>query len=307
MIKPLISIAIITYNQENFISQTLDSILNQKHDFPYEIVIGEDCSTDNTKSVIEKYVKQYPDIIKPIYNNPNLGLIKNFFNVLENCSGKYIMECAGDDYWLPGKIQTQIKYMEKHPKVGMCYGKAKSFYQDKGIFSKKSFGGKKTKFDELFLGNSIPALTVCYKKELASIYINNIEPCEKDWNMEDIPMWLWFAKESKIVFLNRIFGVYRVLLESESHFLDSKKHKKYEESCYNVRKFYSEKYGEEKLLNDYCLYWNFIEAWKNKNQNDIIIYANLLPSKYKNFQFFIKKIIAKYDCLFNLLILKRKK
>lgn len=305
MTKPLLSIAIITYNQENFISQTLDSILTQKHDFPYEIIIGEDCSTDNTKSVIEKYVKQYPDIIKPIYNNPNLGLIKNFFNVLENCSGKYIMECAGDDYWLPGKIQTQIKYMEKHPKVGMCYGKAMSFYQDKGIFSKKSFGGKKTKFDELFLGNSIPALTVCYKKELASIYINNIEPCEKDWNMEDIPMWLWFAKESKIVFINRIFGVYRVLLESESHFLDSQKQNKYEESCYNIRKFYSEKYGEEKLLNDYCLYWNFIEAWKNKNQNDIIKYSKYLPRKYRNIQFYLKKIISKHDCLFNLLIIKR--
>ena len=127
MNTPLLSIAIITYNQEKYISQTLDSVLQQEHEYSYEIVIGEDCSSDGTRKIIEDYVEKYPDIIKPLYNIPNKGLIANYFNVLNHCSGKYIMECAGDDYWLPGKVQYQIDYMEKHPDIGMCYSKAKIF------------------------------------------------------------------------------------------------------------------------------------------------------------------------------------
>lgn len=108
MTNKMFSVAIITYNQEKYISQTLDSILNQEHDYSYEIVIGEDCSTDNTKKVIEEYVQKYPQIIKPLYNVKNKGIINNYYNVIEHCSGKYIMECAGDDYWLPGKMPENL-------------------------------------------------------------------------------------------------------------------------------------------------------------------------------------------------------
>ena len=127
----MFSVAIITYNQEKYISQTLDSILNQQHDYKYEIVIGEDCSTDKTKQIIEEYVAKYPEIIKPLYNNPNKGLINNYFNVINHCQGKYIMECAGDDYWLPGKVKSQIEFMENNLDVGMCYGKVKFWNENK--------------------------------------------------------------------------------------------------------------------------------------------------------------------------------
>ncbi len=107
----MFSVCVITYNQEQYIVQTLDSIMNQKHNYSYEIVIGEDCSTDNTKKVLLDYVEKYPGIIKPIFNNPNKGLLKNYYNTLSNCKGKYIMECAGDDYWLPGKVEKQIAFI----------------------------------------------------------------------------------------------------------------------------------------------------------------------------------------------------
>ena len=77
MNTPLLSIAIITYNQEKYISQTLDSVLQQEHEYSYEIVIGEDCSFDGTRKIIEDYVEKYPDIIKSLYHNPNKGLIAN--------------------------------------------------------------------------------------------------------------------------------------------------------------------------------------------------------------------------------------
>ena len=121
MDNPLVSIAIITYNQEEYIKFTLDSILQQQHNYSFEIVIGDDCSKDKTREILQSYKDQYPEIIKLIFNENNLGIIKNYFNVLANCSGKYIMECAGDDYWLPGKIQNQISLMETNPNVGICY------------------------------------------------------------------------------------------------------------------------------------------------------------------------------------------
>ena len=76
-----LSVCIITYNQEKYLPQALDSILNQEHNYSYEIIVGEDCSTDNTRKVLEDYATKYPDIIKPIYNNHNLGLLKNYYNV----------------------------------------------------------------------------------------------------------------------------------------------------------------------------------------------------------------------------------
>ena len=192
----MFSVAVITYNQEQYISQTLDSILNQQHDYKYEIVIGEDCSTDNTKKIIEEYVEKYPDIIKPLYNNPNKGLINNYFNVINHCQGKYIMECAGDDYWLPGKVKSQIEFMENNPEIGMCYTKAKFWNENNQKYEKKFFGSDIESFNKLLTtGNKVPALSVCLRKNLVEQYVNEIKPQEKNWLMEDYPMWLWFSHE----------------------------------------------------------------------------------------------------------------
>jgi glycosyltransferase involved in cell wall biosynthesis len=122
MREPFLSVAVITYNQTNYIAQTLDSIIEQRHNYLYEIIVGEDYSTDGTRDILLKYKERYPDIIKLILNESNLGLIKNYFNVISQCSGKYIMQCAGDDYWLPGKVSTQITFMEDNPDVGLCCG-----------------------------------------------------------------------------------------------------------------------------------------------------------------------------------------
>ena len=108
----MFSVAVITYNQEKYIAQTLDSIINQRHNYSYEIVVGDDCSSDGTREIVRQYAEKYPEIVKPIFNEKNLGIIKNYFNVISHCSGKYIMECAGDDFWLPGKVELQIPFYE---------------------------------------------------------------------------------------------------------------------------------------------------------------------------------------------------
>jgi len=236
-----LSVLVITYNQEKFISHTLDSIINQEHKYDYEIVIGDDNSSDNTSRICREYAEKYPKIIKYIFNDPNLGVIKNYFNVLNNCTGEYIMECAGDDWWLPGKVKKQIEFLDLNPDVGMCYGYARQFLDSTGKFAKERFGSEKITFDQLIDANDIPAPSVCFRRELALKYIAEVEPFEKKWIMEDYPMWIWFSYNSRIVFLQKDFAVYRVFEESVSH---SKSIEKYLKvfNCYaEIQNFFLEK------------------------------------------------------------------
>jgi len=115
MDEPVVSIMFITYNQEQFISDAIESFLKQKCKFPLEIVIGDDCSIDNTQNIIKEYYSKYPNLIKPILNPTNLGPLTNAINVLEHCTGKYIALCEGDDFWIdPLKLQKQVDFLEQH-------------------------------------------------------------------------------------------------------------------------------------------------------------------------------------------------
>lgn len=102
-----VSIALTTYNHEEFIAQSLDSILNQKVNFNYEIVIGEDKSKDRTLSIIKTYVSKYPDKIKVLEREGNLGYTKNFDDTMQQCRGEYIAIFDGDDLMKEGKLQNK--------------------------------------------------------------------------------------------------------------------------------------------------------------------------------------------------------
>jgi glycosyltransferase involved in cell wall biosynthesis len=250
MSEVVFSVAIITYNQEGYISQTLDSIIDQEHHYSYEIVIGDDCSSDNTSNIIIDYCNKYPTIIKPLLNNKNMGVINNYYNVLSMCKGKYIMECAGDDYWLPGKVAAQIKYMDEHIDIGMCYGRTLMYRDDIKKITRKCFGSKKETVCELYSGNDIPALSVCIRHDLINKYIEEVKPVEKQWIMEDYPMWIWFAYNSKIKYLPQIFGVYRVLNESISHSKDLSKMLICFRSTNDIKKYYACLYQLHNIYKD---------------------------------------------------------
>lgn len=136
MKAPLVSVCIITYNQQEIIGNVLDYILSQEVDFDYEVVVGEDCSKDNTDIVCKEYKKAHPDKINLILNEKNLGLIENFKNTISQCTGKYIAICAGDDFWInPQKLQKQVSFLEKHPDFSMC--SCEAFYTS--VNHKKNF------------------------------------------------------------------------------------------------------------------------------------------------------------------------
>lgn len=126
-----LSICMITYNHEAFIAQAIESVLMQQTDFNYELVIGEDCSTDSTREIVVDYHKRYPDKIKLLLNENNLGAMQNFVQTIKACTGKYIALLEGDDYWTdPLKLQKQVDFLEANPEYSLCFHNAIIEYED---------------------------------------------------------------------------------------------------------------------------------------------------------------------------------
>ncbi|MBD5194726.1 MAG: glycosyltransferase [Bacteroidales bacterium] len=115
-----ISVIVVTYNQEDTIGATLDSILAQQIDEKVEIVIGDDCSADNTETVCRRYAATYPDRIVYLRRKQNMGVTANYFDCIAHASGDYLADCAGDDVWVdPYKLARQRDVLDKRPEVSL--------------------------------------------------------------------------------------------------------------------------------------------------------------------------------------------
>ncbi|WP_287909470.1 glycosyltransferase family 2 protein [Acinetobacter sp.] len=115
-----VSVCIVTYNQERYIAECLDSLLSQKTNFKFEIIIGEDCSTDSTRGIVQKYVDQYPELVIPLFHEKNVGAVENLKRTYLKAKGKYIAHMDGDDMALPDKLQKQFNVLEKHSELSIC-------------------------------------------------------------------------------------------------------------------------------------------------------------------------------------------
>ncbi len=122
--KKKVSVVVATYNHEKYIAHALESIISQKVDFDYEVLVGEDCSTDNTAEIVKKYADMYPDIIVPFIREKNLGIGGNVPELMTHISGEYVSFIEGDDYWIDDhKLQKQVDFMDSHPDYVACFGK----------------------------------------------------------------------------------------------------------------------------------------------------------------------------------------
>jgi len=118
----MVSVCMITYNHEDYISQAIEGVLMQKTKFPIELIIGEDCSTDKTREICVEYQQKYPEIIKLQLPEKNKGMMRNFIENMQAAQGKYIALCEGDDYWTdPYKLQRQVDFLEKNEDFSICF------------------------------------------------------------------------------------------------------------------------------------------------------------------------------------------
>lgn len=161
-----VSIFILTYNQEKFIAQAIESILMQRTNFHYQLVIGEDCSDDKTRLICDKYAEDYGNKIKLLPSpDKNTGLITNYMRTIKECDGKYIAICDGDDYWIDEyKLQKQVGFLESNPEYSIVYTRVRKFFPN-GEFKESNATPKKitTDFEDLILDNYIPSVTVLFK------------------------------------------------------------------------------------------------------------------------------------------------
>ncbi|MCC2547910.1 glycosyltransferase [Hymenobacter sp. BT175] len=128
---PMVSVCCITYNHEQFLAQTIESVLMQQTTFAVELVIGEDCSPDRTRQIALDYQTRYPDRIRVLLPEKNLGIMGNLMATMGACTGRYIAFVEGDDYWTdPLKLQRQVDLMEAQPECSLCIHDAEVFTED---------------------------------------------------------------------------------------------------------------------------------------------------------------------------------
>jgi glycosyltransferase involved in cell wall biosynthesis len=206
-----VSIFILTYNQEQFIAQTIESILLQKTNFSFQLVIGEDCSTDATRIICEKYARDFGGKIKLLPSlKKNIGLIANYMRTIKECDGKYIAICDGDDYWIDeNKLQKQVDFLGKNLDYSIVFTKMKRLFSN-GEFKEMIVENQKncTTFEDLIFNNFIPSVTVLFKNNQKNEKIPSwlIHFPYGDW-----PTYLWTIKdEGKIHFLDEVTAVYRI-------------------------------------------------------------------------------------------------
>ena len=127
---PVLSVMIITYNHASFIAQALDGVLSQKLNFTLEIVIGEDCSIDGTREIVIDYQKRYPQLVRVLLPEINIGAMPNLIATMAACRGEFIAILEGDDYWTdPTKLQRQVNALRANPNCSMCFHDAQIVYE----------------------------------------------------------------------------------------------------------------------------------------------------------------------------------
>lgn len=124
---PKVSVCVITYNHARYLETCLQSIVDQKTDFPFEIIVGEDCSTDGTQDILRDFAARYPDVIKPIFQPVNTGGTKNYLDVHAAACGDYVAHLDGDDIMLHGKLQLQSAEFDNDVDLSVCWHRMKQF------------------------------------------------------------------------------------------------------------------------------------------------------------------------------------
>jgi glycosyltransferase involved in cell wall biosynthesis len=204
----------ITYNHEEFIQKAIEGVLLQKTSFDVELIIGEDCSIDKTKSICLQYEKQHPGKVTVKSNEKNLGIIPNFLKTLNFCQGKYIALCEGDDYWTdPLKLQKQVDFLEANEDFSLCFGKVATIrngridseehkkYYDKILVDRTEFT-----IEDIIRDNFIATCSVVFRtKNLIDYPSWSNQLPFGDWTLNVIN-----AGHGKIKYIDELMAVYRV-------------------------------------------------------------------------------------------------
>lgn len=212
METPVVSVYCLAYNHEKYIARALESMVNQKTSFPYEIFVHDDASTDGTAAIIRQYAEKYPDLIRPIYQTENqyskkVGIFKTFIRPL--CRGRYIAICEGDDYWCDeNKLELQVQVMEREPECQMCCHGHNMVSVDEKVISVV----RTMKHDGFLDADKIIATeqtahtsTYLYRASIWDTYPDFF----RQVGVGDFPLRIFCAISGGIYYLDRVMSCYR--------------------------------------------------------------------------------------------------
>ena len=241
----LVSICCITYNQENYIRDTLEGFLSQKTNFSYEVLIHDDASTDGTADIIREYARRYPEKMKPILQLEN-QYAKGLYNVsgtynFPRARGRYIAMCEGDDYWTDRyKLQRQVDFMEAHPDCSLVFHSARIEVQGRALTEKRMRPYRKSRQvspkEMIDKTSGYPTASLMFRtdmvKKLPDFYIKA--------PLADIPLQLMAAARGWAYYMDRPMCVYRLGGSSSwtTWMKQEKKKKKQEQYFQEMKKMY---------------------------------------------------------------------
>ena len=268
-----VSVAVITYNQEKTISQTLDSILRQSGSFELEVVIGEDCSTDGTWQICREYEERYPDKVKLLPNTHNLGIMGNFARTYCSCSGDFLSVIAGDDYYCDDHaLEKQMQYLVQHPSVGVIGVNGYRFYVKKNHMVpglNASCTGETDKAKDFYFSKSYPGgvflrpVGLMIRREYLQ-YLDFDEMLRRRLPVEDYPMQAILSQHTRFACLPDLLVVYRIYKESATFVsLDDAGYLDYHKGLVEIRRYLNELFPDdacisERDLKEYLFYKEFL-------------------------------------------------
>lgn len=218
MIKVIV--AITTYNLEKYVSQAINSVLSQETDFDYKIVIADDCSTDGTIDILNKYKNMYPSKIELLFSDHNLGSLANSNRIFDGLNCEYFIFLDGDDYWLDkGMLQKQVNFLDSHSDYTLCAGNTRYLKNDKllGFIVEKEKINKTYTFQSM-LNDEIPFVHTSALMVRNVIFKDGLPRCFKDAENtfencalrgEDFRRILHLEKGLLYV-MDEVFSVYRI-------------------------------------------------------------------------------------------------
>jgi glycosyltransferase involved in cell wall biosynthesis len=205
-----VSVCMVTYNHERFIEQAVASALTQETSFEYEIVIGEDCSTDRTRDILIELQRANPDKIRLLLHEHNLGALRNFVQTLDACQGQYIAYLEGDDYWTSNtKLQKQVEFLDQDADFAICFHNAIKFHDNSSepamLICPDDQPAVST-IEDILRKNFIPACAVMFRSRLFGVF--------PDWffglKLGDWPLHILNAQHGKIGYINEVMAAYRL-------------------------------------------------------------------------------------------------
>lgn len=191
--KTLISVIIPSYNRANTVGETIESIVAQKVDADIEIVIGDDCSTDNAREVLEQYKQKYPDIIRLFLREQNMGLGANWAQCVKDCRGEFICNCDNDDYWHnPNKLQLQLDYMRAHPECNILITNHRTHNRTTGEIKEYKAEIDRSVDIQTAMWHSghFCNATIMYRADFMKAHLDLDEFIKRRLSLQDWPAWV---------------------------------------------------------------------------------------------------------------------